>query len=79
MSALGRLALRSLPLVLVTCSPHVTISVKIATLSDLEALLAAALHPVDSVHLLEAALGLPAPAPAVHHAVVDEDPRLFPD
>ena len=77
-SALGRLALRSLPLILVTCSHYVTISDKIATLSDLEALLAAALHPVHSVHLLEAALGLPSPAPAVDQAVVDQDPRLFP-
>ena len=48
-------------------------------MSDLKALLAAAFHPVDSVHLLEAALGLTGPAPAVHHAVVDEDPRLFPE
>ena len=65
MSALGRLALLSLPLILVTCSHYVTISDIITTLSDLEALLAAALHPVHSVHLLEAALGLPRPAPAV--------------
>ena len=47
-------------------------------MSGLEALLAAALHPLDRVHLLEAALGLPGPAAAVHQAVVDEDPRLLP-